>query len=284
MFSVQWFLEQLQLRLQCKMCENTDSVEEVYRQIVSGPNIHYLPNDLLATVLSFLEKKSIFVMMQVCKQWFFVINTEKRFWKRYIENALKNGFSRHNLSANQIEALKTFDPFLSCVDESLRSKVEWMFKPGYLRVGTFKDGTIFTIYRITFNKTAFVYTFSVTSKPTLLHISHFEVDETRQVLKNGFMFVKRMADIKASTKCTLLLKVPNGSAVYKKSFGQLYIPEYGLYEGDVIFNTENKVCLAHGNGRWVFHDGSVLEGKGIAYEDEPRFIQAKFPALKKQKN
>ncbi len=48
----------------------------------------------------------------------------------------------------------------------------------------------------------------------------------------------------------------------------------------MIRRKHGKEAVEHGDGKWTFADGSILEGEGVAYKGEPRYIEA---PLKKQK-
>lgn len=275
-----WLFEQVVIRMGgpnavLSMLPNQDAIQE----IANGTTINDLPLALLAKVLSHVERRSIFAMMQVCKVWLKAIHEQHHFWKRHIENALEYVISVNKVTYKQHQAaIRMFNTFYSPVPETLRQQVEWVFKVHLVAQKwinlheqiCFNDSNMnefFVIERTTWNNQNLANWIALhalqCTRVTSYVGKNFDDREGRYV--NQVLVCMTLN----SSYCEFLdvpkyREVGSGTFISKKSNATFvgcvsHFPNSGGYQ-------------AHGDGKWTFDDGTVLEGKGVAHNGEPRFI------------
>lgn len=283
--SSEWLYNQLLLRFQT--FAEYSLVQAAVHEIQSGPTINCLPIDVLALVLSYVERKSVFTIMQVCKQWHLAATTKNHFWKRHIDDALNSWIVKHKIQNREhVQAIRMFDTFSSHVKETIRQQVEWIFKQDlWLHVIQKENESIIIVRRFTFVNTFLENLFS-TLPVYLGWIAFRDVEPDFTPKKTGRCIYKRTAPARDVSKTHFLwLNVPSGNKLTRKALGKVIVPKFGTFEGEIIFNTKSFAFAVHGDGKWTLNDGTILEGAGVAYRDEPRFIltEQEWPLLKRQK-
>ena len=230
----------------------------------------------------------MFIIMQVCKQWHLAATTKNHFWKRHIDDALNSWIVNHNIETREyVQAVRMFDTFSSPVQETLREQVEWIFKQeSWLQVRHAKPKPFIVIRRHTFVNTGLQNSFCIALPVRLLVVALRDVEADFKDKKTGRFISKRVNpahDI--SGFYTIWVNVPSGNNLLRKGLGKVVFPQFGTFEGEIMYDGEKNSIQAHNNGKWILNDGTILEGAGVAYRNEPRFIltEQKWPLLKRQK-
>ena len=198
--------------------------------------------NLLATVLSYVDRKDVYSVMQVCRSWSMIPYTHRRvFWSRMVGR------------------LVPFDTFFAIPqqlptrwDETLRQQVEWIFRPGWCKEhnGFYKRRT----------HDGFVLQYSKIS-------SSYKVYSE----KANTWFVR-------DDNKMLWRTAPNQSFAWDEACqgddtGNVWLIDSSdgcVFVGTYLYDDKKKMIMAHGDGKWTFLDGTVLEGNGVAWKGQKR--------------
>lgn len=232
---------------------------ERVEHVLNGKYINDLPVDLLATVLSYVNSRDVYKIIRVCKLWKDVVFKKHHFWSRLIKSKLLNEF-------------KSFNTFSFSDIEQLKGQVEWVFKPILLRGDD--------------NRKKYLKN---------LHEIYLFVDDLgrlhRKNRQDGYCLCKTLKDGKELNISILYrsseFNIEEGSYKMRMDDNYLNVSKWGsdgtgkivkfewTYEGDMKYHYTEDIYVPHGNGKWIFNDGFILEGKGVAHLGEPRFIKRK---------
>lgn len=191
-----------------------------------------ITTDLLPYVLSFTYLSDTLSVMCVCKAWYNASRL-KLFWYRRIERALKK-VTREKIP---------LDIFFT--ENKLKTQMYWVFNPtDGLSYEKRENGDIVIIRR---------------------HISYFVWVINSNGIYTKFYDGAYTVNFSSSNSSIEISRNGVGSTGTGK-----------IENDNVVFIGHVKRCRndtyqAHGDGKWVFKsDGRVIEGKGVAYEGEPR--------------
>lgn len=178
-------------------------------------------------------------------------------------------------------AIARFDPFKSAVaHEPLSAKVAWVFKPRVLlRIIEFELGVTnsIAVIRATRGPGHVANVFDETGT-SLIGIEHCEKGTfTKPEGRHVTMYFGTNNPLKR-------VEVEE----YGKNSSGTCVAEYSSmkYEGQCLveYNATRKINVTiHGDGKWIFSNGDVLEGEGVAWKGQPRWPRAPQPKQKKQK-
>ena len=233
-----------------------DTFKSEIEYFANGTRITHLPVDVLAVLLSFINLKDVRKCMCVCKL-FYEATKKDQFWNRFVKQRLETVEPRF------IPVIGNFY-FPEYLKESFELRYEWLFKKLYLKISlTYKD--TFQIERYTQLGIGRVIRLKIDVKT--LKIRWFEIHE--RVSYNTFRDVK------------------NFDSFDKQVFDMVLKNEYLYQKGTIVkisgtiskYNAKwfgscieiDKVYVPHGFGKWIFEDGTILEGSNVAKKGEPVF-------------
>ncbi len=223
----------------------------------------WLPKDLVSHVLSYVALSDVNAVRQVCRIWH-EVTQKPAFWKRLIESAkvIKTKWScpLGNACVSCKAAIDAFDTFISPLPEPLVKQVGWMFR---------KQSSNLVVFHSDDNLNRHVV------RTNLEHI-FYQIDnsliatvwvECRNPLKGRYV-----RDFHRGQPCKRLEMddFKNDSGIITTT----------LFKGQCILipNPDStRRALPHGNGKWTFEDGTVLEGEGVAWKGNPRYLTAPPP-------
>lgn len=225
-------------------------------------NLAHITGDVLAHLLSFTNRQDFKNIIRVCRAWYNATR-QKHYWSSNIARRRK-----HLIAMNEkkypgdslVKArFKAFDPFMSPLeDESLRDKLWWTFLKNYSA-------------QITYNVRKH-------GENSITRHNKFDESQTKHIFESGTSKITSIAwfrngDTKVKYYGDTKLKLYTRIGVNEYSSIIKWIDDDGtIYEGQGLI--QNKVShehyCPHGNGTWKFPDGSVIEGKGVAWKGEPR--------------
>ncbi|MBX9637208.1 MAG: F-box protein [Nitrosomonas sp.] len=130
MIPAKWLIEQAILRVGGEENALCCFPTHIVRDLKEGKTFKDLPLDVLAHLLSFVERKDIYTVIKVCRLWYEAFK-KPQFWKRHIDKALEKVIIDYEMEDNKQyqAAIRLFNTFYSPVTETLREQVEWIFKP-----------------------------------------------------------------------------------------------------------------------------------------------------------
>lgn len=237
---------------------------EVAERITQGPLITSLTIDILAYVLSFTQLTDVKSLMRTCKA-FLAATRVQQFWHKHVAAALEFAILKENINnkADQ-DYIKRFNTWNSPKPETLREQVEWLFRiktnyANWLKIE--KIRTIWYIDRHTHIRTNLRNDFLIGDlnyNGLCWYASPSFNDEEGQ-------FIGISNNHKSGVFTIDTLKYGNPGTGKRSS-----TKWNALFEGDL--SCFDSFYFAHGSGKWTFEDGSILEGKGVAHQGEPRFI------------
>lgn len=235
--SEEWVKEQLFLKYGDKDFKNAKGFND-------------LPLDLTVHILSYIQLKDIRNVIRVCKL-FYQCMFKPHFWTKHIERTF-------GTIAGGFKYVQYFSTFKSPVKETLREQVEFNFRNGWLVLIC-----------------GHPYTFII-RKTYLGHSLRHTLNENMElqncvicVLDDKYKFAKGSTNI---AECVNNSKwfFWNIQKWGEPGLGKLKYEKYGLYEGEIAPKIVGNDYEAHGSGKWTFHDGTILEGEGVAWYGEPR--------------
>lgn len=222
-----------------------------------------LPKDVLVLVLTRVNRKDIYALLQVCKAWKEVVLTVPTFWKRFVKEKVLEKTSNQKMA----EVVGSFDHLFK-VQFDIRQKYEWLFKQTWCRF----EGKSF--YRGTYN----FYTVQYVLEVDALHIILFKTgnDRTYFTKAHGYQETIYLSNVFDITDHMI-------THIYFQYSSKKYHPvdkeepciflwtcQHGTYSGQARYEPDTILVQPHGDGRWVLKDGRVIEGEGVAWKGEPR--------------
>ncbi len=229
------------------------------------PTLSMLSNDVVGLILSHTRLEYTLPIMCVCKQWY---NESRKstFWKERIVKkliSLRKDFG--------IAVYRGFNTFQSPVKETLREQVEWVFRDKSWVIFEYsvpEDDHIIsrkthlnTWYEEWLEKTRHTFTERKWIKSTDGKSNLYKLSTEMAVqLLNGDYF--RIDGVKSLIAKELIHFYPNGDK----------------FEGSGLLI--DRRYEPHGNGKWTFADGTILEGEMIACRGKPRYTE---PLIKRAK-
>jgi len=272
--SAEWLISQLVLKAKSQEALIAMLPPDLVASITTGPSITSLPIDILAQVLSYICKSDIRNVRLTCVAFAHAMR-KQHFWYPFIQQALNYCIKQRNIT-NQSEArnILAFNTFESPVAETLRAQVEWVFKPlKWTKFSCQKNKQY--VERCTHLSTNLENAF-VLGTNTLQNVIWYE--SARFNDDDG-----RFISIGKGDNPFLRIEMQKG--IHDKAVGSKKVTELNaVFDGNLVWKGEK--WLPHGNGKWTFSDGSVLEGNDVASMGEPRFILQKEEwesVLKKRK-
>ncbi|MBX9635982.1 MAG: F-box protein [Nitrosomonas sp.] len=231
--------------------------------------MEHFPLDLLAHCLSFVQLQDVKSCWFVCRSFAAAITTKPHFWKRFIEAHLK----KHNA----LQYTKHFDPFFSFhKKETLQEQVCFLFRRNFWFTITDNNHQIFLHRRI-----------------NNIWISSCCIDKASNIILGYSLFESFIGrwDMKQG-ECISFVPISRLN-VNQKQFrkeGKLYfIENFVCNDFNALWTGKVKIVGdrigAHGKGKWVFADGSILEGEHVAHYGKPvqMIDYEEWRSLKRQK-
>ena len=212
---------------------------------LTGHHIIRFPLDLVAHVLSYIRIADVRNVLLTCKLFAKAIE-RKHFWHRMISQALDRHIEQLNIRDEQLlKFLKSIDMF-ECIEQqpALHRKdlLIWLFRHTYGHVNDWIEVHKTNRFDLVFQRR--------NSKHDWSHVVMQCKDGFKQILvrwyENNFGRCMFYSEKHKATFTGELAKNPNGG-------GLMYTFNIGP------------------SGKWIFQDGTVLEGEGVAYNNEPRF-------------
>ncbi len=206
---------------------------------------HRFHTDLLAKVLGYTTLPDTLPVMRTCKRWY--VSTQSRtFWRKRISDKIWKDY-------RSIKCIELFDPFC-IVKETLREQLEWLFRRGWIFSVTDRNNDYCIVrkidddHQVSMDKLDMKY-------PRISKMSPL-IDE--------YWFPQNNEGVKWSNRIRLIV---NGIFVTRNT---IWIASDGAkFEGGATLDAE-KYIVPHGDGKWTFPDGTILEGVGVAWMGEPR--------------
>ena len=203
----------------------------------------------MAHLLGYTELGDTRSILFTCKYWY-TATRKQTFWKRRIQQEIWKRYSN-------IKYIDKFDTF--CIPtESLEDQVKWLFGKdhGYIyHENTDGDYSIVrtaddNLMYIVFDKSGNIHqkVHQLFKKcDTFWTVSHPE---------SKVRWSNRIFDESGENVC-------ERNVIYKTEIGD-------TYEGKAHCDPETRQNIPHGDGKWTFNDGMILEGIGVAWMGEPR--------------
>ena len=238
-----------------------------------------LPVDLLAFCLGYTCLADTRHVLQVCKSWY-AATRKRHFWKRRIDAKLKQVAAALAPNDKQkADMVLRFDTF-SCPGETLQNQVEFTFRgSSWFRIYEWK--CYVAIERYVTNKWDDCACNNYLPTGELFSTSREHYAESTRVTCDEVivfpgMSLKRNTWRKSEPSDILFTRrdggMYQGNGAYVPA-SQLCIDGVGVWkDGDGREYPWKDDCLVpHGDGKWTFADGTVLEGRGVAWRGEPRW-------------
>ena len=231
--------------------------------IVNGKNFYSLPLDIVASILSNISLKDIRRVRSTCVL-FAQAMRKQHFWHRLIAQKLKQIIASNEKYKKYAVALEKYNTFESPVAENLREQVEWIFRKDWYTV--FHGPSAASLKHVHFDRKTWKST-NLSNKflvdtTTLVSVCWYESKNFNELDGDSHSIGKHPAEF---DYCIV---------AEKKIIGKWKTKKGTVYEGQFILDEEKKF-VEHGDGKWTFHDGTVLEGSGVAHMGEPRYILQK---------
>lgn len=275
-----WLLSLVVARLDEAACRDliAKADQEVVAAMIEDMPFSRVPNDILCKILSFTPRADTLKVMCVCKKWY--QQTRKPlFWMPRIEAVKETtvrarGGSRQEEWFKVIPAFLTFDTFASPVKETLQDQLQWLWKPELVRFGC--TGETARLYRRTVRDTVYEEQRCL-SDNTVTGRVWFKSTTTD--------YDKEMVAVFGEMYALRRLEVETHRAAIARHIARH--TRYGVFEGQGLLlqakGSSQKMYLPHGNGKWTFKDGSILEGEMVACKGEPRYLVPQPPVEAKSR-
>ena len=199
--------------------------------------------DILPCVLSYVTLKDVNCVMNTCHAWLKATRS-KTFWVRLIREAKEK--------LKHIEHIALFDTF--CFPgETLREQVEWIWKENWIRSKVIGKQKEHNIVRKTHEY----------DKQVSIAIKDGKIVRMAKFLKprSEFWYFNQSAQW-SDRRSNVSGKAIDRNVIYHTEDGAIFVGKATKDDNDNV--------LPHGDGKWTFSDGSILEGKGVAWMGEPR--------------
>lgn len=198
--------------------------------------------DLLAYLLSFVTLADVMSVLLTCKTWYRVVYEKREiFWKRLVN-------VHGNLDTFRPVPVIPGDPL---VVETLQQQVEWLYRRNWKHVRG-ADGT---------------YVLRYNGSGRWLQISL------------GYVVLAAKCDWPFKEDSLRVELISNGvlETTPKQNTGRISIRSSNntTFTGQALRVKSTQKFRPHGNGRWTFANGRVLEGRGVAWKGQPRWPNKK---------
>ena len=268
---MEWFLDTIRQEFGTEIHARAQSLWN------NMPTINSLPVDILAHVLSFVDRRDIFRVIRVNKKWHSA-SKKPAFWKLHIRRTLINAFAkveeRYKLCLTkhmQKHIIETFNPFVfteyhdrpdlflkwCCWDRPCYSR------GFYIQFSNVEDISVRYVANMTKDmrlRVAFSFDFYL-NRCVVESIEYTNRKEEEVPKDHGLMVTRHIGGHGNVRKIRHVFV----EGVCQKTTGT-YITSAGhTFDGDFLTNTE----IPHGGGRWLFADGTTLTGDKVAFDGVP---------------
>ncbi len=231
------------------------------------PTLSTLSDYVIGLILSHTRLEYTLPIMCTCKQWY---NESRKstFWKARIVKKLMSIRTDFGIAV-----YSGFNTFQSPVKETLREQVEWVFRD--------KSWVLFE-YSVPEDD-------YIISRKTHLNTCYEEwLEKTRHTfITRKWMILQAGKSVSYNFATEMVVQHLNGDYFKINSFNSpiakeliRFYPNGDKFEGSGLLI--GNIYEAHGNGKWTFADGTILEGEMIACRGKPRFIDTE-PLIKRAK-
>ena len=222
-----------------------------------GARITHLPVDVLALLLSFIDLKDVKNCMGVSKL-FYEATKKDQFWNRFIKQRLENAL----VEPKFIPIIGNFY-FPEYLTEKFKTRYEWLFRKLYLKCSL--------TYKKTFEIARFIdYGIGVVIRLKIdvesLKIHWLELHDIH------YIQFKDLQSIESQSRRIIDLLLKN-EYVFSKGKITNISGRISKYNAKWIGACAEKdqIYHPHGKGKWIFDDGTILEGDNVAKNGEPVF-------------
>ena len=244
--SEEWLLSQVILRLGGPKHVLSMFPKDAIASVDTGMKITSIPPQCLAHVLSYIALGDVRNVWSTCKAFAHAIVHYRHFWKRLIESAMEEVMNFSDAKNDKqlsafLRSVNVFESFAG-VQLMLRDHLEWMFKQKHWRYDEWVvcaeiDAHVFVFQR----KTAEGKWFTIKQNP--------------ESIECFWSWFKRGVGL---PNC--VFKSTRYDAVF---YGNLQLETHDRFL--------RKLLNLAPDGKWVFGNGMVLEGKGVVYQNQPVF-------------
>ncbi len=246
--------------------------DAVIKQIEAArkrPCFASMSHDVIRHILSFTTLSDTRTIMRVCKKWYEQTRLPL-FWAKHIlcakQKAIAAFVPNHSITREaDIAAIYAFDTFASPVPETLRDQVEWVFRMRWLHLEHSAEDRDAVVVRKTARKTCYEEWRNPLDNK-LHECTWFE--------SSSFSYEGKMVTVSPNDVKFRRIEVDHAQSLIATRI-IFRMPDDSIFDGQGlnISETGDTKYRPHGNGKWIFADGTVLEGECVAYKGEPRFIE-----------
>ena len=255
------------------------------------------PLDLLAHVLGYTALSDTKWVAQVCRSWF-AATRKPQFWSRRIAEKLKAIAATRPQDTLERSLIMRFNTFCFPT-ETLRAQVEWLFRREWFNVINISQhiGTLISFERYVSDQWSHCVCNSFLRSGQLYCYSTCEYGERRRVLAASETIQYDQLSLKSTIwkhgervqEIVFVTRGPRPSTFIGQGqairIGELEGSGIGIWIDDngapIVGRT--MATVPHGDGKWTFADGTVLEGKGVAWKGKPRWSEPPEPVTKRRK-
>lgn len=214
----------------------------------TSTNAISLQTDVLAKLLSYIDKKDVYRVIQVCKKWY-KATRKKHFWSKLIEQEKQAYISRESMFGGNTKLdrnmLLQVDVFMSPnPNETLMEKLDWIFARDQHKLAMLSSTVICKRNRYNFSFTRYRF------KNKKLYSVFYYCSDWK-------ISYKQYIDTSKYTKYIHIPDIGVDNAIIK-----WIDPNVGTFEGQAI--VLDQLWKPQGKGKWIFNDGTTLEGEHVA--------------------
>lgn len=224
----------------------------------NGARITHLPVDVLAVLLSFIDLKDVKNCMRVSKL-FYEATKKDQFWNRFIKQRLEKAL----VEPKFIPIIGNFY-FPEYLTEKFKTRYEWLFVKRYLNCNlTYKE--YYKIERYSDSSPGRSVRLTICVKT--LKLCWLEIHDTYFV-----QFKDVGLNHKSLNRMSIYVPLKD-KYIYEKGIIKKIEGRITKFNGKWIGSCaeKDKIYVPHGKGRWIFDDGTILEGDNVAKNGEPVF-------------
>ncbi len=223
-----------------------------------------MPVDVLAVILSHVRLCDVKHVRRVNKTWFEATN-KPQFWKKLIKEKLDQVCQYYEGVDNPVyrdirKRLDQIDFFFSVNNETIPELMGWLF------IKTIKAslGCRYSSHQVEkYN----------TSNQNVVSYAFRKSDNKLMYVKLDSNVLQKLFVVRLDGSQPKRLEFQNGNATIT------WIDDDGTMFNGCGVNLHKSLTpfsqydyTPHGDGKWTFPDGTVIEGKGVAWEGEPRLV------------
>ena len=252
--------------------------KELVNRLYTGPTVLSSGRDLLPLALSYVSLSDIRNVMLTCKA-FYAATQKRDFWRVNVER-FKSRIANGVIDKTKARAIRRFDTFL-VNEESIREQVQFIFNKkwrtlrGTLELGKAFNKHLMAVSRVSSEDVYVLHEYDpdtlelvyVYTCPNTVHglIKRWTMSSNRDLISYAEFHCNGFDKIDTTKPCVVHRRFDNGD----------------VYKGEGIYDPTVKQLMCHGSGKWEFaQDGTILEGKGVAYMNEPRFLTREHKRIK----